>query len=218
MPIKFISDMRSKGLNIDTVYDIGAHRGDWSIELKYRALPNAKFFLFEANPEYEERLKERNMQYFITTLSNPGRGEVDFYSLSNTGESYYKETTSHYDNVQPTKVQTQTLDDIIEKLNLPIPQFIKLDTQGSELDILRGAERNIMGKTEMIFTEMPIIEYNKGAPKFSDYMDYMRSFDYIPVELIGIHRSEETLMQVDIMFVLRSAKYEFLGTNSTIRV
>jgi len=69
------------------------------------------------------------------------------------------------------------LDELIDKHNLPIPDFIKLDTQGSELDILKGATK-IVGKTPLIFTEMPIIEYNKGAPKFSEYMDFFKAHDY----------------------------------------
>jgi hypothetical protein len=93
-----------------------------------------------------------------------------------------------------------------------------LDTQGAELDILRGAEKHIMGKTELLLTEMPIVEYNRGAPKFSEYIDYMRSFDYIPIDVFQIHRAEETLLQVDLMFMLRSAKYKFLGENNVIRV
>jgi hypothetical protein len=109
------------------------------------------------------------------------------------------------------------LDELIDKHNLPIPDFIKLDTQGSELDILKGASK-VMGKTSLIFTEMPIIEYNKGAPKFSDYMDFFKAHDYIPVDIFDMHRAEETLMQVDIMFMLRETKYRILGANDVIRV
>lgn len=214
----FLFKIKSAGLDINTVYDVGAFRGEWSMDLKYRTLPDAKFFLFEGNPECEDGLKERKLPYFITVLSNPNRGEVDFYNGTNTGDSYYKETAKTYDTIGSIRVQTQTLDDIIDKLSLPIPQFIKLDTQGSEIDILKGAEKNIMGKTELIYTEMPIIEYNKGAPKFSDYIDYMKSYDYIPIDILDFHRHEETLMQVDMMFMLRSAKYKFLGENDVIRV
>lgn len=215
---RFLFNLMSKGFKIETVYDVGAFRGEWSMDLKYNVLKDAKFFLFEGNPECEDGLKERRLPYFITVLSNPGRGDVDFYNGTNTGDSYYKETAKTYDDIGSIRVPTQTLDDIIERLSLPIPQFIKLDTQGSELDILKGAERNIVGKTELIYTEMPIIEYNKGAPKFSDYIDYMKSFDYIPIDILGVHRYEETLMQVDVMFMLRSAKYKFLGENDVIRV
>ena len=215
---KFLFDITSRGLNIQTVYDVGAHVGSWSLNLRYNLLHNANFFLFEGNPEYEQNLKETSLPYLITVLSNPGRGEVEFFNGTNTGDSYYKETTSIYDQMGSIRVPTRTLDDIIDHYNLPIPQFIKLDTQGAELDILRGAQKHIMGKTELLLTEMPIVEYNKGAPKFSEYIDYMRSFDYTPIDVFQVHRAEETLLQVDVMFMLRSAKYKFLGENNVIRV
>lgn len=215
---KFLFNIVSKGLNIQSVFDIGAHIGLWSMNLRNNVLHSSNFFLFEGNPKYEQDLKRTSLPYIITVLSNPGRGEVEFFNGTNTGDSYYKETTAIYDQMGSVRVPTHTLDDIIEHFNLPIPQLIKLDTQGAELDILRGAEKHIMGKTELLLTEMPIVEYNRGAPKFSEYIDYMRSFDYIPIDVFQIHRAEETLLQVDLMFMLRSAKYKFLGENNVIRV
>lgn len=214
---RFLFNAKAKGLPIDVVYDIGAFRGQWSMDLKYNVLQNSRFYLFEGNKECEESLKEKKLMYFMDVLADPGRGEVDFYNGTNTGDSYYQETTKIYEGFQPIRVPTITLDELIDKHNLPIPDFIKLDTQGSELDILKGASK-IMGKTPLIFTEMPIIEYNKGAPKFSDYMDFFKAHDYIPVDIFDMHRAEETLMQVDIMFMLREAKYRILGANDVIRV
>ena len=201
---------------IQTVYDVGACNGWWYMNTRPH-LPEAKFFLFEANPDYEETLKATGQTVFNKVLSNPGRGEVNFYNGTNTGDSYYKETTSIYDAHQPVKMPTVTLDELIEEYNLPIPQLLKLDTQGSELDILQGATK-VVGKTQLIVTEMPIIEYNKGAPKISDYLEFFKAHDYIPIDVVEVHRGEETLIQLDMLFVLRSAKYQVLGANREVRV
>lgn len=201
---------------IETVYDVGACNGWWYMNTR-PYLPEAKFFLFEANPAYEEQLKRLGQTVFNKVLSNPGRGEVEFYNGTNTGDSYYKETTTIYDEQPSIKMPTVTLDELIEEHNLPIPQLLKLDTQGSELDILEGATK-LIGKTQMIVTELPIIEYNKGAPKISDYLDYFRAHDYIPIDIVEVHRGEETLIQLDILFALRSAKNKVLGANVQVRV
>lgn len=215
---RLLFNLKTNGLPIDVIYDVGAHRGSWSLELRYNAVfQQTKFYLFEANEEYAPVLKEHNMPFFINVLSSPERKEVDFYNSTNTGDSYYQESTVHHENFVPIRVPTTTLDELMDKNNLPIPDFIKLDTQGSEIDILKGATK-IIGKTPLIFTEMPIIEYNKGAPKFSDYMDFFKAHDYIPIDVFDIHRAEETLLQLDIMFMLRTAKHQFLGGNPTIRV
>jgi len=126
--------------------------------------------------------------------------EDDFYNGTNTGDSYYKETTTIYDDKTSIKMPTVTLDELIEQNNLPIPQLLKLDTQGSELDILQGATK-LLGKTELIVTELPIIEYNKGAPNISEYLEFFKSHDYIPVDVLEVHRGEETLIQLDILII-----------------
>lgn len=205
------------GMKFDVVYDIGACTGNFSRALKYNVLPNAQYYLFEANFEYLPTLIDPSFNSFITTLSNEGRKEVDFWVGLNTGDSYYKETTKFYDDKDLVKMKCTTLDKMIVEKNLPIPNFLKIDTQGSELDILSAAKQ-LMGKTEMILCECPIIEYNRGAPKMSDYLEFFKSYDYIPVELTEIHRAEDTLLQIDIVFMLRSAKEQFLSRNEMIRV
>jgi len=105
----------------------------------------------------------------------------------------------------------------MELHNLPIPNLLKIDTQGSELDILTGSTK-LIGKTELIVCEMPIIEYNRGSPVISDYLKFFSQNDYIPIELVEVHHAENTLLQIDVLFMLRSAKNQFLGESKTIRV
>jgi FkbM family methyltransferase len=203
-------------MTFDVVYDIGACMGNFSRNLR-SVLPSSQYYLFEANVAYLPSLIEPGFNSFIATLSNEGREEVDFWVGLNTGDSYYKETTTIYDDKDMLKMSCTTLDKMISEKNLPIPNFLKIDTQGSELDILSAAKQ-LMGKTEMILCECPIIEYNKGAPKMSDYLEFFKSHDYVPVELTQIHRAEDTLIQIDVLYMLRSAKQQFLSENKVIRI
>jgi len=212
-----ISKCMNNGLKIDNVFDIGACSGSWSTNLQIQLLRNSKFFLFEANPTHLSELIISGMKYFFATLSDEDGKVVDFYNSDTTGDSYYKETTTWYDNKKPTKRQTTTIDAIMELHNLPIPNLLKIDTQGSELDILTGSTK-LIGKTELIVCEMPIIEYNRGSPVISDYLKFFSQNDYIPIELVEVHHAENTLLQIDVLFMLRSAKNQFLGESKTIRV
>ena len=47
--------------------------------------------------------------------------------------------------------------------------MLKLDVQGAELDVLRGAARTLCG-IEVIIIELSLLEYNKGAPLIGDVM------------------------------------------------
>src|SRR5271155_2078267 len=52
---------------IGTVYDIGAHKGRWSRHMQ-RLMPNARFVLFEANPQHRAELLATEMQHYIAVL------------------------------------------------------------------------------------------------------------------------------------------------------
>jgi FkbM family methyltransferase len=215
--ILFLRDMESKGLKIDTVYDIGAFNGNWSINIKTNVYRQAEFILFEANQAYKATLEKTGFRHFMGVLSNEGRESVDFYNGTNTGDSYYKENTKWYENQSSITVPCITLDALIKEQNLPIPQLIKIDTQGSELDILSGA-KSCIGKTDLIYIECPIIEYNSGAPTITQYLEFFRDNGYIPVDLLEIHKNEHTLIQVDIMFMLKESKEKYLMKNEFVKI
>lgn len=212
-----LDELSRNGLKIENVYDVGACNGSWTRWIKSDVLPDSKFYLFEANPHYLSDLIITGYPFFLNVLSNEGREFVEFYPGCNTGDSYYKETTKWYDEQKPTRMPCTTLDKLIQEKNLPIPNFLKIDTQGSELDILSAA-KSVLGKTELILCEMPIIEYNSGAPNISQYLDFFRDHDYIPIEVIEIHKAEGIVLQLDFAFMLRSAKNEFLGREEMIRI
>jgi hypothetical protein len=108
------------------------------------------------------------------------------------------------------------LDSVIEEYDLPIPSFLKIDTQGSELDILKGAE-SVINQVDLVYLECPIIQYNKGAPNIGDYIAYMKEKNFIPYDLLEVHRSEEVLLQVDILFISEAAREKAFGKNVHIQ-
>lgn len=213
----FLRHVQNAGLRIDTVYDIGAWDGNWSRQTKFNAIPNANFFLFEANPAYAENLNRTGFKNFCgVALSNPGRASVEFYNGTNTGDSYYKETTKFYDNQGSITLPCITLDEVKQSANLPVPQFIKIDTQGSELDILSGAD-SFIKDVDLIYTECPIVRYNAGAPNIQEYLDFFKQREFIPIDVLEIHRGEATLIQIDIMFMKKESKERIFGPNNFIR-
>ena len=203
-----------KKLDIKTVYDIGANQGHWSINAK-SYLPEAKFYLFEASNYYEERLQNTKLDFFIELLSDEVGKEVDFYDSTASGESYYKENTIWNINFIPKKILTNTIDNFVLTNNIPLPEFIKLDTQGSELDILKGAS-DTMKNVKVILTEMPIIEYNEGAPDIQEYLNYFDKAGFYPMNLEQAHHLDNVLVQIDIVFLRKELKIELFGKNNML--
>jgi FkbM family methyltransferase len=212
----YLRKAKANGLEIKTVYDVGACIGRWTHAMKQGVLFDADFYIFEGNPAYKDILSQQNTFVHIGILSNPGRDSVQFYNGTDTGDSYYKETTDHYDNRTPITLPCRTLDTVIEEHNLPLPQFLKIDTQGSELDIMAGAKK-VMSHADLIYLECPIIEFNSRAPNIFEYLMFMSSHGFVPTDVLEIHRAEEILLQIDIMFIRAETKDKLFGQNVHIR-
>ena len=189
-----------QGVEINHIYDIGAYKGEWSKFLSETSLKKKQFYLFEANKSNEIFLKETKFKYFIDVLSDEVK-EVNFYSLNSTGDSYYKEQTEFYKSeCKPKKITTNTLDGIINDNKLPSPNLIKIDTQGSELDILKGSKK-VIKNCSLIYLECPVIEYNLNSPSIDQYIKFLNENGYVPYDICEIHKLDNVLIQIDILFL-----------------
>lgn len=190
-----------KNYNIKSVLDIGANIG------QFFDLLNNDFYVFciEANKDCEEFLKLKTNSYAIACLSKE-KGKQTFYktkinSLS-TGNSLYRENTRHYsdENLVCEVVDTITLDELLAEKQQDIKfDLIKLDTQGSELDILKGG-LNTLKNAQFVLTETDVSGYNIGVPCQQDIIAFLNDNGF---KLIGVteqHFAEGKLVQQDLLF------------------
>ena len=99
--------------------------------------------------------------------------------------------------VQETKVTLQKLDNLFE--NDAVFDIIKVDTQGSEIDILKGG-KDLVSKAQAIILEVSFIEYNEGAPTAEETIDYMNEIGFEERMSLGEHYDGETIVQKDLLF------------------
>jgi FkbM family methyltransferase len=191
--------------NISTVYDIGAHHGKWSLGMK-KLMPKASFQRFEANPVCETFLKKTGLHYHRIALSR-AKGKRVFHSNNSTGDSFYPENTklSGAFGWQEKEVETADLDTFAIQNHLPSPDWIKLDVQGAELDVLAGG-KFLFSKSKFLLTEIPLLPYNLGAPSFSDYLDAFGAAGFLPVSVVEVHQlsakagKSPAFSQMDLFF------------------
>jgi FkbM family methyltransferase len=203
---KFIRKLLQDNFQILTVYDIGAYKGVWTKRLKY-ILPKSNFFLFEANPVHGPDLRKIGAPYFLEVLSNSEQSR-EWWTIDGTGDSLFRENQSCYSNLEPVVKVTRTLDSLVSEFKLPLPDLIKIDVQGAELEVMKGASMTL-DHASIIILELPIIEYNIGAPKITEYLDFMKNIGFLPLDLLEVHKANEILVQVDIGF----AKKEIIVRN-----
>ena len=161
------------------------------------------FYLFEANKKHEQIIKSRGFKYHIGVLSNEIK-DIKFYSKNHQGDSYYLEQTNFYEqNLKPENIKSDTLDSVVKKNKFEFPDFIKIDTQGSELDILKVGS-NTLSTCKLIYLECPVIDYNKNSPKFVNYIQSLNSLGYVPIDVCDISYVDKVLIQIDILFIKKN--------------
>ena len=142
--------------------------------------------------------------------------KVNFYSRKLTGDSYYREQSNRYDkDRKPETIITTTLDEIVKKENLKLPNFIKIDTQGSEIDILKGS-KNTLKNCNLIYLETPIIEYNLNSPNLNECVNYLKSINFVPLDICEVHYMDKVLIQVDILYINKSKFFEIFPGGKSI--
>lgn len=193
----YVAEFWSDSLNV--IYDIGASDGNWSEDVHAVVTNKPKYYLFDAHTKYADQQHNFDFEFYNVVFSDTEK-EVDFYANGTGGDSYYKELTEHYDNIAPVKRRTVTLDKYCEKNNIPLPDLIKIDTQGSELDILAGGQK-AMANAKVVILEVPIFAYNNGAPGFVDYLQFMAERGFLPHLPTQLHWFYGVLHQIDIAFI-----------------
>jgi len=203
-----INRIKTHGYVPYVIFDIGAHHGHWTHSCS-QIFNTSSYYLFEAIPYSELYQNIRNLNNPNVKLYNVILNEtdswVDWFEMRNTGDSMFQELTKHFDNCIPTKKPSYALDNIISAdLDNISNVFIKIDCQGAEIPILKGASK-LLEKTDFILLEIPVFgQYNKGVPSFLEHIIFMDSIGFSVYELTDNHHSNGFNIQADIIFIKKT--------------
>ena len=183
--------------------DIGAHVGDFSTIVK-RNFPQCNIIMVEANPFCEEHLKNLNIDYEILGLSSQkGSAELFIENSNNlgTGASLYRENTDWYSDEKIEKV-TVNLDTLDNRNYFPneLIDLVKIDVQGSELDILIGGRKTIK-RCKYVLMEVSLVQYNIEAPLMDILVEKMKEYEFRIENILNYNKfNTKQIYQMDILF------------------
>ena len=204
-----LKSLKNKNFNPNYIVDVGCGHGEWTKKMM-KFFENSNFVLFDANEDNKKKLDQlvienKNIMYHITLLSDDNK-DYEFFKMG-YGSSVYEEQTTHKREVKNIKSQ-RLIDVLPSDLKKSNNNMIKLDVQGSELNILKGLD-DLINKFEIIILETSLHNYNKGAPLFNEVLTFMTNKNYKLYDLFDFKRlgnDESFLLQFDCVFVRNESK------------
>lgn len=201
--------------SFNTLIDIGAHKG------LFTKAANLFFKIdlslcFEPNVEMIKKISENTKNFNI---------EINSIALSEKEEDvlFYKHEDSSMnsilkgnvdvlkekfpwdnpDKITSSKVKSMPLDVFISnrKLGSDTNFFLKIDTQGNELEILKGSRKTLL-QTSVCVIEQMFVEAYQGTSTFQELINFMSDNRFKCKGPVSIsYRPNKEVSSVDFLFV-----------------
>jgi FkbM family methyltransferase len=174
-----------------TVYDIGANVGSYTLLAARLVGPDGSVVAVEplpANLRYLERHVQLNDLENVHIVAAAATDRVQTLRFQGTPDR----VTSHIAVDGDIIVDGTTVDDLVGA-GMGAPDVIKIDVEGAEGDVLRGASRTLASKRPIVFLA------THGNAVFEECRAILESADYaveaipdLPGELVAIPRTRES--------------------------
>lgn len=183
----------------DIAFDIGANIGYMSLMMADCVGQNGFVFAFEPIQNNFKSLinnislnKFNNIRYFKLAISNTNSIIKIYKPLDNNQGSYSMIVDPAKSNQEYEEVQTTTLDDFVEQKKIEAVNFIKIDVEGAEYEVIQGMHKTISKFRPIIFMEIngPILQKRNIKP--SDLKQLILNYQYICFNVDGKGNLEET--------------------------
>jgi len=210
----FLEDIRARGFAPRGIFDVGAYKGEWA-KVALSVFPKTPILMIEPQDEMVPFLSELTKSapncHHIKAGAGRKAGELvqtiwDDYA----GSSFLpSEDPKLMEAGKQRKVRVITIDSLLAQ-DYPqfVPDLVKFDVQGFELEALSGAEI-LFGRTEVVILEVSLFPFSPGWPLAREVIAYMSSKAYELYDVPGYGRRpyDGALGQLDMAFVKANGRF-----------
>jgi FkbM family methyltransferase len=199
--------LRSNNYTPEHIFDVGAYSGEFA-KLCRSVWPLAKLTCFEVLPHRVAELRswsvrDGNAVVVESLLGAEGKSAVPFHEME-TASSVLEEHSPQVEAVRSYPMQT--IDEVVKLNEMVRPNFLKLDVQGYELEVLKGAARTLQ-HVSAVLVEVNLIDIHKDSPLLDELVAFMRDKGLVTYDICGLTRRplDQALWQADFVFVPRES-------------
>jgi FkbM family methyltransferase len=204
--------LRNAGFNPTHIIDVGANHGTWTREVM-TYFNNACYTLIEPQAQMKESVADllnTNRVVFmpIGVGSTPGYFNLTIAERDDSCSFRLSEEEAKKRGLQQVKVEVDTLDNIVKNSSFGMPQLIKIDAEGLDIEVLKGAQ-TLFGTTEVFLVEASVV-----SPAFENtvqnVINIMDGYGYKLFEITDLNRPFEkrVLWLVELMFVKKGGQID----------
>jgi FkbM family methyltransferase len=191
---KLLFDLIKEGM---TIVDIGAFEGDHSMMFAHWMHDKGKILAFEPEPN-NCRWFRRNMEVnnykcidlYECALSDR-EGTATFHPGTGVGSLVLR---SWWKTGLPITVKTQTLDNILNQAHIDKVDLIKIDVEGGDLLVLKGAQRTLKNNRAHLIMDVDVVSNMERSELF----ELLTSFGY---EIYRVGKQLTRIKSADELFL-----------------
>jgi FkbM family methyltransferase len=202
--------VRRAGFAPRAVIDVGANVGEWT-RLCRRVFPDVRVLAVEPQSACEPALRalatELDRVTVVQALVGAGKASAVPFHIHNTFNavsSVLREPAGP--PVSTVLLDMTTLDAIVEETGFGAADFLKLDVQGYELEVLKGGP-HALAAAEVVLMEINLLPIYEGAPLLHEAVAFMHHAGFQAYDICSQIRRplDDAMFQTDILFVRQTS-------------
>lgn len=201
------------------IFDVGARGG---VDKCWNSLGNQmKIYAFEPDVEecikINEKNKNKNIKYIPIALAEKSGIQNMFINKLGDASGFYQTNFRYVNKFQMginletqkvIQVETRNLIEVCKIYEIPSIDIIKLDVEGAELDILKGAG-DLISEFSAVISEVRMTDKLNGSPPFNYLMEYMNTKNFDLYDL-DIYRYSRKILPAPFLYDFRDGSGELV--------
>ncbi|WP_143305443.1 FkbM family methyltransferase [Chitinophaga vietnamensis] len=195
---------------LQTVLDVGANQGQFALAAAWR-YPEASIYSFEPLPDTYRLLQQHTRRTPAIKTFNFALGSSDgvlpFFSNNYSHASSALQVSALQQQLMPQTATTRRIEVLMKRMDalageipLKAPVLLKMDVQGFEKEVLRGAAASLQHIDYLLF-ESSFVPMYDGEPLFDEMHQYVKTLGFELIAPVGFLQSGKLqILQMDLLY------------------